>query len=191
MTWGKNMGAAALQNKIEEAVGTIPVAPRLSAKLVANDNQQDRVAIIKRQARLVRAELNKWRSSMLVIVFKLDEILKGAGEDLKDPATRDHVNQTIALMLEKIDGSDFESDLADYSDKVNTQVALVLQKGKPEYRNRAQILAKVWSDLVEELRAMLADLRDRVKRLVWDYFPDARGGPKFDNSKDLLAFLNS
>jgi hypothetical protein len=33
--------------------------------------------------------------------------------------------------------------------------------------------------------------RDAMLTIVWDYDPEARGGPSFDNAKDLIDYLHS
>jgi hypothetical protein len=48
---------------------------------------------------------------------------------------------------------------------------------------------------VEIIRQNLIDayetFRDMLLAVEWDYDPDARGGPSFDNAQDLLAYLHT
>lgn len=137
-----------------------------------------------------RRHLMTWRVDVIEIISTLEAALKEERVVGGDNALRQSLRDVIAPINAAVNSAVHRAERAatiSPEDKANLDLA---SAADPALAKIADAATKNFLWAVQSFCDVLYDIRDRVEALEWDYDPDARGGPVYENADDLLASLD-
>lgn len=187
------MSATAVQERIEELMGSMATVPSLSVPPIANDNSRDQVAggDVDRELGAASRDLAQWRSAMLAIVARLEDILEDVQAEFDADVMQSLLAEPVAVMMAKLQEAVSSVDAAATRVDLASQAEIGAPAATALQRRQAGSLAQKMRAARDERDQAFRDIGDRIQRIVWDFDPDSRGGPAFTESRELLAFLKS
>lgn len=185
------MRSVALKKEIEAVVAAWPAIPALELPKIANDNEHNPVLTFDRYAQATTRDIAKWQEQALTLISKLEQLFQEADED----GNGDHIRaliSTVNPILESIEKT-IEKLVPSLEPNAEAYIWLSLLEnlGNKTLTEAGKKLERQYRELVLARLRMHQECKERLMRIIWDHDPDARGGPKFDNSDDLIAFLEN
>lgn len=178
------MGLPAYQERINGAISSFPKAPILSLK-ASNDN--DPLGEFNRACRVYMTRVIQWRSEMVAKVDEFSRIISDAAAENEDfiPLLLATVEEAIDIVDKQIADAKTSPITGQEGEQV---VARIAAAGGREI---AKSFRKKVNEATDAYLGALHLIRNRLSSLIWDFDPDAKSGPSFDDADELLTFLKS
>lgn len=185
------MSSTALKKKMEDVAAAWPSAPALDLSDIANDNEHYTIANFNHHAAAAVRDMALWRKQTLVLIGKFDVLLDEAAEHADD----NHISaliETITPVVERIEATIQKIVLSlEPTSEVYIWLSVLEALGDRSMTVLGQKIERKYRKLSLQRLRMHQECKDHLMRVIWDHDPDARGGPKFKNADDLIAFLET
>lgn len=177
----------ALKKEMLDVVAAWPTLPTFDLYKIANDNKHRPIATFDLEMKIATRDVTLWLEQIMELTDTARRLLAEAdNDDARSLITiitplRESIDTALQNLLSSLDPDSERYFWVDARDALGD-----ISKSDPakdlEFRGREIILG--WLHACQQCK-------DHLMRVIWDHDPDARGGPKFDNADDLIAFLET